>query len=855
MSTHDESRDFAHQPPNRADLESFERAPLACRIARERMRDFADGDLGEADHRLVEHHAHECRGCALALARAEFESMRLRRAFADGWSPAAPRPGFAKRALARALALEPEAALQAESIRRINGAVAGHPSPDATPKHLVARVMAKTVAAQAASRTEPIAPAHRRTVARALSVVGLLLIVFMSPIWHSMTELTRSVRLAVVRAESASRLNAGNLSGLLPGDGLGEGDMLVLGEDGSIDAEFYDASVVGEQPAAQIRMSGDSDLLVGMQLQLDHGDLEILSHRPMGLLLGDGSTLELGSGLYRIHAEQEGADGHQLALRIEVERGDPARIAQASGATRLVSVGQAASYGRGAIGIAVENLAQLATAGAASGANTRQTVGSAEAPELVGRVTDAYGSPLAHASVRLAFPTSAGYVTRSFSTDHSGLYVLPQGSGILPGVAMLEVLPPAGRGDLEFSLLDAHHLEGEDGRLTLDPVVLGVGAQVRATIETGDGHARPYALALPVFYDEALGQVWPWSEGAVYADVDGRVNLRGLPSQLTAGRSVGVVVFHPDDETVFLPLSESRGGAALEVRLQTRSQTSIAVSGLPPSRVSSILEEVVGLPPGLAVRRHLVHADINGQIASMRCGRGRLWLEAGPASATLYPISRGAEVAEVGGEHVERRLVLQPMQQAPGVAGSGLEIAVQDRYRDAVVGLSGGEELFVQSPSGQLADRAQAFALRARVGGGFDARFLGLSHLGASLRVHLQPGESELLALGQDGSIVRQNVLALRGGSSHGWLSPLAMEYAGRAELATVLAPAAEVLSTTWSPLAVGAVGARPEIYRVLRREAGFAAESLPAGDYQVRDGQNRTFRVRILPGQTSIIR
>lgn len=855
MSAHDQFEDFEHQPPNRSGQDSFDQAPRACRQARERMRDFADGDLAEADRRIVEHHAHECRACAVELARAEFETMRLRRAFAEGWTHATPRTGFAKRALARALAKEPEAALQAEAIRRIQGAEIGRASPDATPKRLMAKVMARTVAEIVSSTSEQRASTPRRGVAMVLSVVSLVLIVLASPIWHSVSELTRSVRLAVVRSNSASMDHAGRVTGLSAGDGLGEGDQLVLQADGSIDAEFYDASVVGEQPAAQIRMSGDGELLVGMQLQLEHGEMEILSHRPMELLLGDGTSLELGAGLYHIDAEKEGADGNQLALRIQVERGDAARIAQSSGAVGVVSVGQAGSYGRGASGIALENLAHHATGVATMSAGARHVVPTAQEPDLVGSVVDAYGSPLAHATVRLAFPTEAGYVTRSLSTDHAGDYFVPAGSGVRGGVAMVEVLPPPGRHDLEFAPSDAHRIDTVDGRMTLAPVALRAGAQVRAQVVDASGQPRPYAMALPVFYDEVVGQVWPWMEGAAWADAEGRVEMRGLPSRLAAGRSLGVVVFHPEDEAVFRPLQTSQGAVVVEARLETSPLAAVRVVGLSPSRASVILEEIVGLPAGLGVRRHLVTADVNGEVAAMRCGRGRLWLEIGPSSSTLQPIARSAGVAAVGGEHVERRFVLQSMQAVPGIASNGLEIAVQSRFQEAEVEPMSGEELFLQAPGGHLAGGAQAFALRSRVGGGFDARFLGLTQQGASLRVRLHAGESELLAVGADGTIARRDVLALRGGSSHGRLSTMAMDWTGRAELATALLPTTDELRTTWSPLAVGAAGARPEIHRVLLRSGGFAAESLPAGDYQVRDALQRTFRVRVVSGQTVTIR
>lgn len=853
MSAHDDFEEGAYQPQSRADAESMEDAPLACRLARQRLRDFADGDLGEADLRIVEHHVHECRACALELARAEFETLRIRRAFADSWAQAKPRPGFTRRALARALSQEPEVALQAEAVRRIADAEAGRPSTDAAPKRLLSRVMARTVA-DIVSSTSAEPPHRRRGVLALLGVLALFLVALASPVWQSVADLTGSPRLAVVRADQASLERAGKLFGLSAGDGLGEGDMLVLNESGTIDAEYYDASVVGEQPAAQIRLQGDSELQVGLQLQLEHGQMEILSHRPMELLLGDGSTLELGSGLYQVAAERLDERDGTLSLRVEVARGDAARLSRADGNMGVVSVGQAGGYGRGSSGIAVENLAPVAT-GLASAGGVRQPAPAPSAPDLLGSVVDAYGSPLAHASVRLSFPTSAGYVTRSLSTDHAGAFAVAAGSGLQAGAAMLEAAPPAGRQDLEFWPIQAMRIESEDGRLTMQPVVLGAAAQVRATITDAAGQPRPHALALPVLYDEALGQVWPWMEGAAWADAQGRVELRGLPARQVVGRALGVVVFHPEDETAFRPLPPTQAGSFVQSRLETRSQGVLRLVGLPPSRASVVLEEVVGLPPGLAVRRHLVTADVNGQVEALRCGRGRLWLETSPSSPVLNPIARSADTGEVAGESIERRSVLRPMLPVPGIAGSGLEIAAQHRFQEAEVEPASGEELFLLAPTGALLGDAQAYALRSRVGGGFDARFLGLTRQGASLRMHLHAGETELLAIGRDGMFSRRDALSLRGGAAHGRLGPLVLESPGRAELVSELAPVADELRTTWSPLAFGPAGARPEIYRTLRRVDNFAAESLPPGDYQVRDSLQRTFRVRILPGQTVPIR
>ena len=81
-----------HQPPNPADLAAFPPAGSACERIRQLLRDFVDGDLGDEAAVEVEVHVHECRSCAVALARGESEALQLRRAF-GGLDQQDPGPG------------------------------------------------------------------------------------------------------------------------------------------------------------------------------------------------------------------------------------------------------------------------------------------------------------------------------------------------------------------------------------------------------------------------------------------------------------------------------------------------------------------------------------------------------------------------------------------------------------------------------------------------------------------------------------------------------------------------------------------------------------------------------------------
>lgn len=862
--THPEYEDdVLHQPPNASEQAAFAALPPECQRTRERLRDFADGDLGPDDRKIVEAHAHDCRACSLELSRSEFESLRIRRAFSESWEPAAVRPGFARRTLARLLCESPELALRpdgADGEPAEGGALGGSKAP----RHLARRILARTTAELLATSE----PRQVRVRAQWIAAVALSLTVVTAiggAFWRGMAELTANVRLAVVRAERGFRETKAGLQELMPGDGLGEGAVLRLHEEGAVDVEYYDAAVVGEQPAAQIRLTGDSELHLEKQLGLEHGAMEVLSHRPMTIDLADGSTVDLGAGLYRIlatdrvgpFAEAPSSSG-DLAVEVAVERGDAARIVRSSGGSVVVTVGQVGSFARGASGIAVENMPGNTWATGPIAGAPRTEVPAEAPPDLSASVLDVFGSPLANATVRIAFPTAEGLVSRELFTDTAGHYVVPAGSGMRPGYALLEVTPPPGRGDLAFIPATAFPLSSRGDGFVVQPVVLGVGARLQGRTVGPAGEPRPYSRIVPVFYDEALGQIWPWMQGTVWSDENGRFTFAGLPRQLGALRTLGAVAFHPEDEPAFVPLAQPGLSDSAEVLLALRRQAPITLRGLPASRASSILEEVQGLPAGLGIRRHLVTANAAGEAAGVLCGRGRLWLEVTIANrSVLQPIARTPSgFAEVAGEQIDRGAALATMIAVPGILGNQLELAVQSRFFDADVEPTVGEEAVVQSPGGGIVGGVEVFALRPRVGGGVASRFLGLSRTSQSLRIHLRQGETELLALdASTGMFLRRDVLALRGGIAHGRLLPLSMESLGRAELAAVLAPVADSLATTWSPLSVGSAGARASMFRLLRAADRWSAEELPPGDYQVRDQMQRTFRVRIQPGQTTTIR
>ncbi|MEQ1630989.1 MAG: carboxypeptidase-like regulatory domain-containing protein, partial [Planctomycetota bacterium] len=843
------------------------------------LRDFADADLSPALHAEVESHVHACRACGLSLSRAEFEVLRLRRAFGDGWVPAAPRSGFARRTLARLLFESPELALEAaaaaEAAEAEAAAAARLDDDDDAVRIPIARRdapkidLARRVVARASAELHADQKASIQRTRRWLVYAGLasvLLVAACGLIWQSVVEVTAHVRLSVVTADQVWRSADGNLLCLGPGDGLSEGAVLRIDDEGALDAEWYDASVIGEQPAAQLRLRGGSDLHVEAQLQLLHGSMEVLSQRPMSVLLGDGTIVELGAGLYHISAtEQMGpyddllASAGRLGVRVEVHRGEVARLDRESGNAAVISAGQVGRYSRGMTGIAVENQPQPVGVGPLAGSSVRNPAEPSEQPDLRGVVLDTFGAPVASASVRVSYPSVTGLVSRQLSTDASGVYELPAGSGVRPGYALLEVAPPEGRVDLAFLPEDARALSAvEDGGFELASATLGRSLLLRGRI-LGNYHERSHARVLPCLYDEALGQVWPWLDGAVTSDHDGRFVLSGLPTRLPPHQIACVIIYQSQGDVLFqaIPLPDSTAAAASDLRVSLPPLRDLVLRGLPPSRSSVVLEEVAGMPSGSAVRRHVVLADGSGVATGMRVGRGRLWLETGTVvRPMLQPIANaGPGLADVAGEQLERSAALPPFQVVPGIQGNSLEVAVQSRFSDARVEPANGEEMRLQNLYGGQVPKVQVYSLKPRAGGGVHARFLGLSRPDGTLRVGLEVGETEILAFSGDGGVcARVNIASLRN-PSRSRLDPLRMPATGTAQLHEVLVPSVHTLMTVWQPLDVGHCGARPIGYRILCSADGWLARDLPAGDYQVLDEVGRSFRVQILAGTTVEIR
>src|SRR5262249_51599504 len=245
-----------HQPPDPGDLQRHPPLEVACARVRGLLRDFVDGDLDGALMREVEEHVHGCRVCGLALARAEHEVLRLRRTLGAEAGAEQPAPGFARRTVERLLV---ETAPN-ESGPNEPGDGAAAPAQRSRLRWSLPWVLALAATSTAAA-----------------AVSGFLF-------WQHQISITVPARFSVVRADRASTREGARLS---PGDGYGEGTVIVVKNGGSTVLDCSDQTS-GNQPAAQITLRGDGELCMhgGLPLLVE-GTMEVKSHRPMAVNLGD----------------------------------------------------------------------------------------------------------------------------------------------------------------------------------------------------------------------------------------------------------------------------------------------------------------------------------------------------------------------------------------------------------------------------------------------------------------------------------------------------------------------------------------------------------------------------------------
>lgn len=884
-------REPLHQPPDPRDLAAFPPQSSACAMVRGQLRDFVDGDLSNQQRSLVEQHVHECRTCAVALSRAEHEALLLRRTFAaiareegsrmvgprqDGG--VAPRPGFAARVVNR-LVMDETSLLSREALSR-----EALPSRDAAQAKLAGSSTAAAAngSSRALAGAEGAAGATGGHVARRLGrtfdrarwspgaahgvllTLALLVLVAIGAMFFDDGDgrPENSPRLVITSAEDTYG-DFGKPLGL--GDGLGEDQTLWVGRHGEASADWHDASQKS-QPVARLQVSNRGQVrLQGGEPMLVNGNLEVSSVRPVTIPVADGSRLELGAGDYLIAVEHRddparGMDGlaeapESLRVAVEVLRGDAAVVVRAEQAPALIAVGRIGVYqGESSVEVtAGPNLRADFGELTVRGAPPNVTV--VRQAKLRGAVHERSGAPVIGADVLLSF-ASGGLGRSSGATVGPGggfeLITGPIGSSTAcdSGFAIVQVVPPAARGELGLTVPDAIRLNYTDGdaQLATTPV-LDVSSPLEGRVVDDTGSARNGSRVVPCVVDELFRAVLVWAEGQVTSGPDGSFRLTRLPAVLPSHQHLALLLIHPELESVLVPVPSpgSQAARAFLDRFVLPRLRVVQVEGLPASAPVQLFEDVVGMPPGMAMTRRSVVSDAQGRVHNLRVGNGTLWMRNAspflPMVRRLAPANLGSSVTvyqPVGGSPQPYDSVFAAMHP---LAGSEVFVASSYRYQrmttQSAHGVQRGQRIDVLDAASQrTVAGAQVFAVGATpVRGNAGVRFLGFTSGNGVLMADLVGNEEGLMVIGPDGSVgvgseIRAGddvTIATRGG--------------GRVLLGAGLRPAPnsgrDVVTIRFEGADLGAAGQQVVAVRFACSALGWECADLPPGSYRaIVDGR-----------------
>ena len=889
------SREPLHQPPDPRDLAAFPPQSSACAIVRGQLRDFVDGDLSHQQRGMVEHHVHTCRTCAVALSRAEHELLLLRRAFTsiaredgareDGareGGGVAPRPGFAARVVNR-LVMDETSLLSREALSRATPESGGiTKSAAGSPAYSPNRPLGGAVGARGANAGGAIprrqlrlfqlagwvhSPAQGLLLTLALLILVAVGVTFLD---DGDGKPENSPRLVITHAADTYG-DFGKPLGL--GDGLGEDQTLWVGRHGEASADWHDASRQ-TQPVAHLQVSNRGQVrLQGGEPLLVNGNLEVNSVRPVTIPVADGSRLELGAGEYLISVEHldgpprglESLAGAPESLRVAVEvlRGDAAVVVRAEQSPALIAVGRIGVY-QGSSSVAVTagpnlraDFGDLTVRGAAP------NLSAVRQARVRGSVRERSGAPVVGADVLLSF-ASGGLVRSAGATvaANGGFELItgPVGSSTAcdSGFAIVQVVPPAARGELGLTVPDAiqlHYVDG-DAHLANSPV-LDVSTPFDGRVVDDSGSSRNGIRVVPCVVDELFRAVLVWAEGQVTSGFDGSFHLTRLPAVLPSHQHLALLLVHPELETVLVPvpLPGSQAMRAFQARFVLPRLRLVQVEGLPASSSIQLFEDVVGMPPGMAMTRRSAVSDAQGRLHNLRVGNGTLWMRntspSHPMVRRLAPSSPGSSVTvyqPVGGMPQPYESVFAAMQP---LAGSEVFVASSYRYQrlsaQSAHGVQRGQRIdVIDAASQRTVAGAQVFAVGAMpVRGNAGVRFLGFTSASGVLVADLVDNEAGLLVIGPDGSTgigsdvrVGDDVaIATRGG--------------GRVLLGASLRPAPhagrDVVSIRFEGADLGAAGQQVVAVRFACSALGWECGDLPPGSYRaIIDGQAHPVEVPV---------
>jgi len=821
------AREPLHQPPNPDDLRRSPPSSPDCAQVRGWLRDFVDGDLEPSPARELEHHVHDCRTCAIELARTEHERMRLLRVCSSAVPPLPALPDDFAACLVERLVLD-----ETSMVREAD----------------VAAAVARAAEARAAS---PAAP--RLTVAR-LSPVVLLLGAF-----AMFCVLGLVVRLAddASGPEGQSRLVVISADGtyhrgrqLGRGDGLGENQALRVAQGGLARVEWHDASS-RPQPAATLRLRGNSAIRLSDGSPSLSGQIDLSTNRPVAIPMADGSVIEFGIGEYSVSVEtppellgDATADPlaslpAELLIEVEVRGGDHARIVRPNVGATLVAAGFVGVWqGSGDTSVVAVGGGIAAAPRDEVNRAEQPTVEPATSSRLLGRVVDSAGSPCMGTDVMLTMAVKGSAVHASRVAEADGGFQIEGPSGVTVDWSMVLALPPASRPELGVLAPDVYAVLREgDVSAFRAPFTLQRSLPVYGTVRDEAGTARQGVLVVPCIVDDVFGLVLPMLAERRFSDANGGFRIDRLPAFLPSQQSLRLVLFHADLAATSVVVPE-RGGLLASVELPPiamRMLRWVRMHALPSNATVDMLEEVPGLPAGAGLVRRRVVTDGDGVVPLTQVGWHPLWaLYGGAATAVVRQmvfdsLAGTPRMRPAAGTVTPFATVFQPMQMVPAAS---LELANSYRHEHFGVPAGGGSlELAVRDPSGQAVADAQVFLLGVETARGRRVpQFLGLTGDDGAIR-----------AAGGAGDVVvispRRSVFVVRAAEVESNLAIVPPE-AGHMILPPQLQPVGQTLAVLeMQPLDWHLPGPAPTLSRCVGEANGWEVGDLPPGRYVVRIG------------------
>ena len=835
----EDQKPVAHQPPDSVDLRRHPPRDAVCLHVRGLLRDYADGDLEDAFRQAVDLHVHRCRECGLALARAEHEVFRLRRA--SGTAFRTPE-GFSGRTVQRLL-VELSGARTDEPVRQLATAERG------------ARFAG-----------------HRYLVGSMLLAAAIL--VAATVLFSAYSDVEARSGAMMAKAIGVSWEAGGRIGTLGPGQTVPEGATIVVDENGMAEL-LWRVQAGKRQPGAALRLHGGSKLEVhGDEPRLLRGTADVDVNRPLALDVGEAARLDLAVGVYHLDAAEfrsfdDALDGRGGSLRVRLEtlQGEGATITRGSQAAVTVGQGQVAVW-QGVTPIAVDSVPSETAVVMGLGGATRATPRRIEPPGLVGYVVERPAArPTPGVSVMLAYGRGGIAWSWTGTTDEHGMFQMPPGMQVDTGFVVAQVLPPPGRSDLGVCPSEiVPVVRSNAGVLLSEPLALDPSPAIGGTVRDEDQRPVVGARVVPCVIDELFGSMQPWVEGAVATDARGWFTLHSLPSRLSPYTRLGLILLHPEVASCCVPVPAPGTLAASQFQFQFTLEllAPVTVQHLPPGQPVEFLEELPGTPAGSAVRVHQVNVDLQGS-AQLRIGAGQVWLKAGQPARQLLrhlvPVDPSPGNPPTGRilvpeEPVDLGSVLRTLSVVPGSSFQVARSFRGERFAASAPGAARVEPGMLEVSlgaigelSGRAVPRAELYAV-ARASDRMRpvARLLGLGDGSGVQAAVLYGTEQTVVAMADDSSL---GVIEVDPSRTRVLLSDPGAALLGETARPRPEAPR-QVVALRFTPRSDLLRRIGGEFVRFACAAEGWQVNGLPPGDYEVAvmAPSGRSWIVTVISGQ-----